>query len=97
MSALQFAGIWDESASFSAPVGHGNDSGMYGLYPCVLYPTRVYSGPNNHENLGCAEIPTTAGHLVQSQNRACFLIKRYDNATGSFVLTLTDRGRLDLF
>ena len=63
---------------------------------CILHV--FVAGPNKHENLGCAEIPTTpAGHLVQSQHRARFLIQRHDNATGSVVLTLTDRGWHDLF
>ena len=64
MTALQFEGIWDESASLSAPIGHGNGCGMYGLDPCVLYPDVFVAGPNNHENLGCAEIPTTSRSAI---------------------------------
>ena len=56
MTVLQFAGIWDESAS---PIGHGNVSSMYGLDPCVLYPDVFVAGPNKRGSLGCAEIPTT--------------------------------------
>ena len=60
MTALRLAVIWDESASLSAPIGLGNLSGMYGLDSYVFYPHAFVAGLNTHENLGCAEIPTTS-------------------------------------
>ena len=88
----KFAVIWDEPASFSAPIGHDNVSGMYGLDLYVLYPHVCVASPNKHENLGCAEIPATSW---SSPKIALSSLQRFDNMAGSVVLTLTDRGRFD--
>ena len=66
-------------------------------FVCFL-SSRVCSGPQHprKSRLRGNSNHLPAGHLVQSQNRACFLIQQCSNANGSVVLTLTDRGWLNL-